>query len=171
MKAETDRDGAEKTIPFRLDPWIRRLLIASGIYVLSCPLVWWITGEFLHAFLAWNLVLAVVPLIFSQWVTGGKIRNRWILTGLCFLWLVFLPNALYLMTDLLYLGERDFWIAGGPYETEPIFGISSTGWRWRIFMPEVFSEGCPAHILCIKFVAPRGRNGENLGPFSVLLRS
>ncbi len=117
MKAETDRDGAEKTIPFRLDPWIRRLLIASGIYVLSCPLVWWITGEFLHAFLAWNLVLAVVPLIFSQWVTGGKISNRWILTGLCFLWLVFLPNALYLMTDLLYLGERDFWIAGGPYET------------------------------------------------------
>ncbi|HRY77503.1 MAG TPA: DUF1361 domain-containing protein [Candidatus Izemoplasmatales bacterium] len=117
MIAELGREGEAKAMLSRSDLWVRRLWIVSGIYILSCPFVWWITEDFLHAFLAWNIVLALVPLLISRLVTRGRIRNRWILAGLGFLWLVFLPNALYLMTDLLYLGERDFWWAGGPYET------------------------------------------------------
>jgi uncharacterized membrane protein len=66
------------------------------------------TGQNSHAFLLWNLVLAWVPLLFGlalEW------RRRHRLGGLASLllgtgWLLFLPNAPYLVTDFLHLGHN-----------------------------------------------------------------
>jgi uncharacterized membrane protein len=65
------------------------------------------TGTIYFSFLLWNLFLALVPVVFSAlaWVVS---RSRWKLFALLFLvpWLLFFPNAPYILTDLLHLKPR-----------------------------------------------------------------
>jgi uncharacterized membrane protein len=63
------------------------------------------TGSGYYRFLLGNLFLAFVPLFLS---TGLRIAdqlqlNRIIKTGIFSLWLLFLPNAPYILTDILHL--------------------------------------------------------------------
>jgi len=63
------------------------------------------TGSGYYRFLLGNLFLAFVPLLLS---TGLRIADRkrlnWILKiGIFSLWLLFLPNAPYILTDILHL--------------------------------------------------------------------
>ncbi len=52
----------------------------------------------------WNLFLAVVPLFWSLAFRAASIRKRPIAAAVFFsLWLLFLPNAPYLLTDLIHL--------------------------------------------------------------------
>jgi uncharacterized membrane protein len=65
------------------------------------------TGSPGYANLVWNLFLAWIPLVFALVVYDGArrgVRGPWLL-GLGALWLLFLPNAPYLVTDLKYLSE------------------------------------------------------------------
>lgn len=71
------------------------------------------TGGSTYANLVWNLFLAWVPLGLALVVYAGArrgMRRLWLLTfgGL---WLLFFPNAPYLMTDLKYLRE----LGGAPF--------------------------------------------------------
>jgi uncharacterized membrane protein len=61
-------------------------------------------------FLGWNLFLAWVPYLISLWLATLKQeqRPRWLfglIIGL--VWLAFLPNAPYLVTDLIHLRPRE----------------------------------------------------------------
>ena len=66
-------------------------------------------------FLLWNLFLAWIPYLCSLWITSLHQRNPhrwWYLFIPGFFWLIFLPNAPYMVTDLLHLNERQpvpFW--------------------------------------------------------------
>jgi uncharacterized membrane protein len=63
-----------------------------------------LTGELTYAFLAWNLFLAWIPLAISQKLSGA---NKWWKILLLFnAWLLFLPNAPYIITDFLHLRPR-----------------------------------------------------------------
>ncbi|ALG85078.1 DUF1361 domain-containing protein [Gordonia phthalatica] len=54
-------------------------------------------------FLIWNLFLAWIPLVFA-WGFAAVRRRVWLIpVGLG--WLAFLPNAPYLVTDLVHLGD------------------------------------------------------------------
>ncbi len=57
--------------------------------------------------LAWNLVLAWLPLLIALLAYRfhrRSSRSSWLLVGVCaFLWLLFLPNAPYLLTDIIRL--------------------------------------------------------------------
>ncbi len=76
-----------------------------------------ITGNVTYIFLAWNLFLAFVPLAFS-WLfkqmvpLASKLSGRALL-GLVFcFWLLFFPNAPYIVTDMVHLGKsysQKFW--------------------------------------------------------------
>jgi uncharacterized membrane protein len=58
--------------------------------------------------LIWNLFLAWIPYLFSLWVAvlyGRRSRRWWVLIFPGFLWLVFFPNAPYIITDFLYLSN------------------------------------------------------------------
>jgi uncharacterized membrane protein len=55
-------------------------------------------------FFVWNLVLAWIPVCFAAGV--ALVRQRIWLIPLGLGWLAFLPNAPYLMTDLVHLGSR-----------------------------------------------------------------
>ncbi|GAB3118172.1 DUF1361 domain-containing protein [Janibacter alkaliphilus] len=70
------------------------------------------TGEASFSFLTWNLFLAWVPFVLA--VAMGLLHarggSRWALLGLGVGWLLFLPNAPYILTDLIHLGA----IPGAP---------------------------------------------------------
>jgi uncharacterized membrane protein len=98
----------------------RRLLALGFLVGLSALVVLMVavrvgeTGSLDYANLPWNLFLAWIPLGFALLLYDGArrgTRGLWLL-AIGGLWLLFFPNAPYLMTDLKYLWELDgapFW--------------------------------------------------------------
>jgi uncharacterized membrane protein len=89
---------------FTLSQW---LLISS---VFSCLLVAArviVTGYNTYLFLIWNLFLAFIPYIISEWLsTRVKVmESRLALMLVLAAWLLFIPNAFYIVTDLFHLHE------------------------------------------------------------------
>ena len=85
------------------------LVAASLLCLLTLEVRTHRTGDDFYRFLAWNLFLAWVPFVFA---VGAYLRARSRITPsavvLGVLWLLFFPNAPYLLTDFIHLG------AGGP---------------------------------------------------------
>jgi uncharacterized membrane protein len=69
----------------------------------------WRTGANSHAFLVWNLFLAWVPLLFALALEWGRRRRLGTLALLALGagWLLFLPNAPYIATDIVHLRDPD----------------------------------------------------------------
>ncbi len=67
------------------------------------------TEQFSFIFMFWNLFLAFIPLGISNYLTNTKktISNLKLST-LTIIWLLFLPNAPYIVTDLFHLHKRDY---------------------------------------------------------------
>jgi uncharacterized membrane protein len=62
-----------------------------------------------YFFLFWNLVLAWIPYWLSLWASASQRRRPrewWWLIAPGALWLLFFPNAPYIVTDLVHLRER-----------------------------------------------------------------
>lgn len=71
-----------------------------------------------YVFLPWNLVLAVVPLVLSWWLVERVRSGGWLTwqqTLLTVVWLSFLPNSFYLISDFVHLRET--------YEINLVFDI------------------------------------------------
>ena len=80
------------------------LLTLFALAMLGARMVY--TGTRGHTWLAWNLFLAWIPfvlslVIYSRARAGASLR---LLVTLGALWLVFFPNAPYLVTDLKHIG-------------------------------------------------------------------
>lgn len=63
-------------------------------------------------FLAWNLVLAWIPFLISSQLTKFQRSKRWRIGAVLLMWLLFWPNAPYILTDLYHLYPRPgvpFW--------------------------------------------------------------
>jgi uncharacterized membrane protein len=56
-----------------------------------------------YVFLAWNLILAFIPLAIAYSIYKFRISNKWLMMILFFTWLFFMPNATYIVTDLVHL--------------------------------------------------------------------
>lgn len=56
-----------------------------------------------YLFLAWNLFLALIPLVISKYVLIQQTTNRIKITLALSIWLLFLPNAPYMVTDLYHI--------------------------------------------------------------------
>jgi uncharacterized membrane protein len=83
------------------------LVLASGL----CIVLLAIRVRYPHGlefrFLAWNLVLAWIPFLLAVALYDGARRGRsrsllWLLGGA---WLLFLPNAPYIVTDFVHVGR------------------------------------------------------------------
>jgi uncharacterized membrane protein len=66
------------------------------------------TGSGYYLFLIWNLFLAGIPLVASTGLRLARhLRLPLLIEAACFgLWLLFLPNAPYILTDLLHLTAK-----------------------------------------------------------------
>jgi len=62
------------------------------------------THTLVFIFIPWNIFLAVLPLYFSY--NAVKATNNKVMYLCIVLWLLFFPNAMYIVTDLFHLRER-----------------------------------------------------------------
>ena len=92
------------------------------------------THHFGFIFMAWNLFLAWIPLIFIKWVwEQEKVRPSplWLLMGYFLVWLLFFPNAPYIITDLKHLRlvpEELLW-----YDAVMIFTFAVAGFLTGLY--------------------------------------
>jgi uncharacterized membrane protein len=85
------------------------------------------SGSLLYGFLLWNLFLAWIPWLAARAFRASSRRHspRLPRLGWLTLWLLFLPNAPYLLTDLLHLAPRPavpLW-----YDLALLFSCAGTG--------------------------------------------
>lgn len=81
------------------------LLTLLALAMLGARMVY--TGSRGHSWLAWNLFLAWIPFVLSLviYTRARAGSSPGLLVSLGALWLVFFPNAPYLVTDLMHLGR------------------------------------------------------------------
>ncbi|MBB4904469.1 DUF1361 domain-containing protein [Actinophytocola algeriensis] len=67
--------------------------------------------------MGWNAFLALIPLVLSRFLFGHRERPRWLLITGGAVFVAFLPNAPYVLTDVLHLPRDlhyvDGWVAAG----------------------------------------------------------
>lgn len=111
------RNRALTVVPLSISgQWIGTTLVFASVANTALVLVRiLLTGQFRFLYLPGNLFLAWLPLVFAvlAWGAhkqGGLFPPRFYIYS--FLWLLFLPNAPYIMTDMIHLS---------PYPPVPIW--------------------------------------------------
>ena len=90
-----------------LEYWLAvSILFSAGLVFAGSIFI----GTFIFGFLLWNLFLGFIPYAISKWMQ----RNiNWDDNKLKFclgfvIWLLFIPNSFYILTDLFHLGSFDY---------------------------------------------------------------
>ena len=88
---------------------ILMFFLLAGATVFSVA-IWRVRVEFSgsgrYGFLIWNLFLAWIPFIISYFTHTLTVKRKWIYVVIplaAFLWLIFFPNAPYILTDFQHL--------------------------------------------------------------------
>lgn len=84
-------------------------LLASSLLSVS----FWVAGALSngntdHWYITWNLVLAWIPLLLALWLESilrARLWSGWLPMLVTLLWLVFLPNSFYVLSDFIHLTE------------------------------------------------------------------
>lgn len=90
---------------FLIYPLVLSSLLAGGLFAGRV----YLSHKSTYLFLVWNLFLAWLPYLFSLVVAllhRRHPRGWWLIAIPAALWLLFLPNAPYIITDLWHLDER-----------------------------------------------------------------
>jgi len=83
--------------------------ILSSIFCFSMSIVRYAaTDTTVFLSLNWNLFLAFIPWFVSMILIIRKQINKLLLVLLLFTWLIFFPNAPYMLTDMFHLKPRNF---------------------------------------------------------------
>jgi len=87
------------------------LLLLGGATVFSVA-IWRVRSDYSgtgrYGFLIWNLFLAWIPFIISYFTYTLTLNRRWIyfiIPAAAFFWLIFFPNAPYILTDFEHLAN------------------------------------------------------------------
>ncbi len=85
------------------------LALASALCIAALVARWAYGEPGAYDFLPWNLFLAWIPVVAAVLVYDGQRRGARLrrLVPLAGVWLLFLPNAPYLLTDVMHLGSRN----------------------------------------------------------------
>lgn len=83
--------------------WLLSLSLSFTFLLLLIRIV--ITNTITYSFYFWNIFLAIVPFVFSYKLSKcEKINRTAVLLFVC--WLLFFPNAFYIVTDIFHFKER-----------------------------------------------------------------
>ena len=87
-----------------LEYWLTVSILFSVSLVMAVTVF---SGTPVLGFLLWNLFLALIPYFISRWMLQSReCNNNRMIFFLCFLvWLLFVPNSFYIITDLFHLGS------------------------------------------------------------------
>jgi uncharacterized membrane protein len=101
-----------KNNPKKLHTASNNLLCSLLLFSFTCVLFGsgrlYLAGSFNGVFLVWNLFLAWIPFITAYYLSRcSTVLSYAKLIPLFLLWLLFLPNAPYIVTDLIHLRPRD----------------------------------------------------------------
>jgi uncharacterized membrane protein len=152
------------------------LLLLAGASLICVTMVgfrMWYTQTRHYDFLLWNLALAWVPLLFAGFAyTFARRRGAsYLLVALSAIaWLVFFPNAPYILTDFLHLGSMGD-ISPGWYDVLMLFWYAWTGLLLGVvslyLMQEMVASrlGAAASWLFVVLAAALGSVGIYLGRF------
>ena len=83
---------------------------ASMVCVALVVARWFYAQVLDYRFMIWNLFLAWIPFVMAFMASRlHHTRNRWgfLIAGCALIWLLFLPNAPYMLTDLVHLRYRE----------------------------------------------------------------
>ena len=106
MKAMSVISNSRERILFKSD--LEYWLSASVLFSISLVIAGsFAKGNLKLGFLIWNLFLAAVPYLISKWMSRDqRVTGSRLLFFLMFItWLLFIPNAFYILTDLFHLGN------------------------------------------------------------------
>ncbi len=119
---------------------VRKVLFNPIYFILSLSVIFsfcllalrfMVSGSSTFLFLVWNLFLAGIPLLLStflKFVNETRSLKAYVLYPILFLWLLFLPNAPYILTDLFHLrrfSDAPMWLN--------LMVILSFAWNGLIF--------------------------------------
>jgi uncharacterized membrane protein len=79
-------------------------LVSVGLFAYGA----WRNHSLDYDYLVWNLFLAWLPLVFAVRLASllrRKLWSSWEALGVSLLWLVFLPNSFYMISDFIHLQE------------------------------------------------------------------
>ena len=83
---------------------VRLLFLGVGFTVSLILFRIFYSDNITYGFLIWNIFLGAIPLFISLNLNNAIKKNlQWIMFAV---WLIFFPNALYIITDLVHLKER-----------------------------------------------------------------
>lgn len=85
------------------------LVGASGISVVLYLIGAVANGGLNYYYLVWNLFLAWLPLAFAYFllkILRQRLWSSWPALALTFLWLIFLPNSFYMLSDFVHLSDN-----------------------------------------------------------------
>jgi uncharacterized membrane protein len=87
-------------------------LLLAGATIFSVA-IWRVRAEYTgsgrYGFLIWNLFLAWIPFLISYFTYTVTLKRKWIYAVIpiaAFFWLIFFPNAPYLLTDFQHLANQ-----------------------------------------------------------------
>ena len=140
----------------------RRINIATIILAcFSLLLMIWLTfgGPFNTYYLVWNLILAWAPMIFAL-IFKRNLRKKscWnrniTAVSSSFLWLLFFPNSVYLITDYIHLSNDMFYYSNPnytPYSTEKSILYNFDLLPWNNLFSITFGVflGCALSVLSL----------------------
>jgi len=88
--------------------FLQMLLVSTFASIVLFLIGAWRNHSWELAYLVWNLFLAWLPLLFAVWLVNVlryKLWSSWEALLASFLWLLFLPNSFYMVSDFIHLGE------------------------------------------------------------------
>ncbi len=86
--------------------FVLALIASSAVSVCFFLYAAWRNQSLEFDYLIWNLFLAWIPLLLAYWLTlilRRKLWSSWEALGVSVLWLLFLPNSFYMISDFIHL--------------------------------------------------------------------
>lgn len=86
----------------------KSLYIVSASYVFIAITLGFILNNGLVIFLGWNMILATIPLLLTHFYPYQK--SKFLRLGIAFLYILFFPNSIYIMTDFIHFQEYTYFL-------------------------------------------------------------
>ena len=126
--------------------WVLLAISLFSIALSICRRV--MTGYTLYTFMIWNLFLAFVPWFAASIIYIKDIKRIVPLVAIVLVWLPFFPNAPYILTDLLHLGNRNWHSAPPWFDLIMLLSYAFAGLIYGFVSLQMIEEKIRANLKC-----------------------